>query len=86
MGESAGVEIEPEQQTALANNTMHMKGVLCAGVPGAGGHDALFAIVLSKTARADVENLWSTNKVCPLLLKASNKHRSGIQPEFDVCW
>lgn len=86
MGENAGVEIEPDQQTALINSTMTLNGVLCSGVPGAGGHDALFAIVLSPKARNAVENLWSSSRVCPLLLKAAEKHRSGIQPEFDITW
>lgn len=86
MGDNAGVEIEPDQQTSLADSTMSLNGVLCAGVPGAGGHDALFAIVLSTKARSEVEHLWSTKSVCPLLLKAADKHRSGIQPEFEITW
>lgn len=73
IGESAGVPIEPTCQTALIDATVKVKGVLCAGVPGAGGIDALFAIVLqannnnnsssgssSNASRDRVESLWST--------------------------
>ena len=44
MGKSAGVPIEPDEQSALADATMKLPGVIAAGVPGAGGYDALFAI------------------------------------------
>ena len=59
MGTAAGVEIEPVQQTQLADQTEGLSGVLCAGVPGAGGNDAIFAIVLSVKARTRVESMWS---------------------------
>lgn len=36
MGEGAGVPIEPDEQTALADATASLPGVLAAGVPGAG--------------------------------------------------
>lgn len=91
MGQNSGVEIEPDEQTALANATMGIEGVLAAGVPGAGGQDALFAIVLSQSSRQKVEQLWSTwgndaVLVCPLMLRAATKDRSGIQPEFEMQW
>ena len=72
MGSEAGVEIEPDSQTALSDATDEIPGVLCAGVPGAGGVDAIFCIV-NKEARGAVEILWSnwpTMAVCPLLLEA----------------
>jgi len=47
LGEVAGVPIEPPQQTALANDTLEEQGVIAAGVPGAGGFDALFAVIIS---------------------------------------
>lgn len=46
MGSAAGVPIEPPTQTALADATLRVPGVVAAGVPGAGGFDALFAVVL----------------------------------------
>ena len=45
MGNKAGVDIEPDQQTILADATSALPGVVSAGVPGAGGYDALYAIV-----------------------------------------
>ena len=48
MGEAeaaGGQPVEPPEQTALADATAALQGVLAAGVPGAGGFDALFAIV-----------------------------------------
>lgn len=44
MGEAAGVPIEPAGQTTLADATMALPGVIAAGVPGAGGYDALFVL------------------------------------------
>jgi len=49
----------PLSQTRLCDATEKLPGVLCAGVPGAGGVDAVFAIVLSPVARMAVERLWS---------------------------
>lgn len=75
MGEEAGVEIEPDSQTALSDATDAIPGVLCAGVPGAGGVDAIFCIV-NEAAREAVEMLWSqwpAAAVCPLLLEADCK-------------
>ena len=97
MGTAAGVEIEPIQQTLLADKTEGLPGVLCAGVPGAGGNDAIFAIILSPKARSRVEDMWSQwgsegkgtgtgSVVCPLLLKAEGGTRSGVRPEFDLEW
>lgn len=46
MGDKAGVEIEPRFQTRIADATEQLAGVICAGVPGAGGCDALFALYI----------------------------------------
>lgn len=77
MGELAKVPIEPPAQTTLANSTCEIPGVLAAGVPGAGGYDALFAIVLElesrqTNVRENVENLWVNwpgGGLTPLLLR-----------------
>jgi phosphomevalonate kinase len=67
MGEMAGVSVEPESQTLLANSTMEIPGVIAAGVPGAGGNDALFVLYIKGVdcdAEADnvvkdrIEQLW----------------------------
>ena len=88
MGEAAGVPIEPAEQTALADATLALPGVLACGVPGAGGFDAVFAIVLSPAAGSRVEELWSTygdrdgestGGVCPLVLRVDQ--HAGIRVE-----
>lgn len=80
MGEAAGVPIEPKQQTRLLDATAALPGVLCCGVPGAGGIDAIFAIVVHPSAMERVEKLWTAwgsrddaggVTVCPLLLDAT---------------
>lgn len=62
------MQIEPESQTRLLDATMSMEGVLLAGVPGAGGFDAVFAIIL-KGAGDAVNKAWSSQGVLPLLVR-----------------
>nr|WNI02920.1 phosphomevalonate kinase [Prunus conradinae] len=68
MGEAAGVPIEPESQTSLLDATMNMEGVLLAGVPGAGGFDAVFAVTLGDSG-SNVANSWSSFNVLALLVR-----------------
>ncbi|KAK8945518.1 hypothetical protein KSP40_PGU011055 [Platanthera guangdongensis] len=72
MGKSAGVPIEPESQTRLLDATMNMDGVLLSGVPGAGGFDAVFAIILGE-ATGSVAKAWSSAGVLPLLVKEDSR-------------
>jgi phosphomevalonate kinase len=46
MGARTGVPIEPAEQTALLDACVALPGVLASGVPGAGGYDALWLLVL----------------------------------------
>ena len=60
MGEASKVPVEPESQTKLLDSLMTQDdhgtpGVLMAGVPGAGGYDAVFAVIL------DPDNLGQEN-------------------------
>jgi phosphomevalonate kinase len=66
VGEAANIPIEPPSQTALLDATMDMSGVLLAGVPGAGGFDAVFAVVLGNTVREQVDAEWSRRGVLSL--------------------
>ncbi|KAL0312424.1 UNVERIFIED_CONTAM: Phosphomevalonate kinase, peroxisomal [Sesamum radiatum] len=68
MGEAAGIPIEPESQTQLLDTTMNMEGVLLAGVPGAGGFDAVFAVTLG-AASSNVIKVWSSLNVLALLVR-----------------
>ncbi|XP_058191068.1 phosphomevalonate kinase, peroxisomal-like isoform X2 [Rhododendron vialii] len=68
MGEAAGIPIEPESQTQLLDATMNMEGVLLAGVPGAGGFDAVFAVTLGNSS-SEVSKAWSSLNVLALLVR-----------------
>lgn len=68
MGEAAGVPIEPESQTHLLDATMNLEGVLLAGVPGAGGYDAVFAVTLGDS-NSNVTKTWSSLNVLAMLVK-----------------
>jgi phosphomevalonate kinase len=46
MGNYSKTPIEPPFQTHLCDETQKIAGVLFAGVPGAGGDDAIFALAL----------------------------------------
>ncbi|KAL3802992.1 hypothetical protein HJC23_008971 [Cyclotella cryptica] len=96
MGNAAGVPIEPDKQTELADATMKLPGVISAGVPGAGGYDALFVIYVkgadtaggeSDQVRDAIGNLWrefsssdGETVVCPLTARAG-----GYGAEDGLC-
>ncbi len=94
LGQDAGVEIEPDAQTALLDASLALPGVLAGAVPGAGGHDAVFVLTLGDGARRGVEELWARWRehdrgcpaVCALLLHAASPSCCGIQVELDVIW
>lgn len=62
------LQIEPESQTGLLDATMNTKGVLLAGVPGAGGYDAIFAVTLGESS-SNVAETWSKLNVLPMLVR-----------------
>ncbi|PWA45041.1 phosphomevalonate kinase, ERG8 [Artemisia annua] len=72
MGKAAGIPIEPESQTQLLDATMNMPGVLLAGVPGAGGFDAVFAVTLGDSGN-NLINTWSSHKVLALLIEPESQ-------------
>lgn len=81
MGDLAGVEIEPEQQTHLLDRSIEQAGVVGGGVPGAGGYDAIWLLVCSppglpyeQQPLRRVESVWSNfgeSNVTPLLAQES---------------
>ncbi|CAK7356051.1 unnamed protein product [Dovyalis caffra] len=77
MGEAAGVPIEPESQTQLLDATMGMEGVLLAGVPGAGGFDAVFAVTLGDSS-SNVAKAWSSVNVLALLVR-EDPHGASLE-------
>ncbi|KAJ5072851.1 phosphomevalonate kinase [Anaeramoeba ignava] len=48
MGELSDVPIEPEEQSQRINQIFSIKEVIFAGIPGAGGLDAIFVIYIDK--------------------------------------
>jgi phosphomevalonate kinase len=68
MGELCGVPIEPPEQTALLNACTSQAGVLAGGVPGAGGYDAIWLLVIEPPETSEqlpfrrIERVWSTWK------------------------
>ncbi|KIJ39909.1 hypothetical protein M422DRAFT_257232 [Sphaerobolus stellatus SS14] len=66
MGSAADVPIEPPEQTRLLDACLRNSGVICGGVPGAGGYDAIWLLVLETQSSTDqspidsLQELWST--------------------------
>ena len=74
----AQTPIEPPEQTALLDATLAMRGVLMAVVPGAGGNDAVLALVIPSSeavgggghscpadgTRAQVSQMWRAWPTC----------------------
>lgn len=79
MGKEAGVPIEPESQTQLLDETMNVEGVLLAGVPGAGGFDAIFAVTLGEST-TKVTKMWSSHNVLAMLVREDPR---GVSVESD---
>jgi len=59
IGSKCQVPVEPADQTELCDLTEAQAGVLLSGVPGAGGNDAIFAIVLSTDVIAELNDVWT---------------------------
>ncbi|CAI5495580.1 unnamed protein product [Closterium sp. Naga37s-1] len=64
MGSAAATPIEPPQQTALLDATMQQPGVVMAGVPGAGGFDSVFAVVVGEEAVRRLDGVWAGPVTC----------------------
>lgn len=102
MGKAANVPIEPDNQTKLANATMKLPGVIAAGVPGAGGYDALFVLYvkgeetadgISDKVRDEIGDLWKTLSdtddeavVCPLNARAAGYGGENGLSVTDLGW
>ncbi|KAG8834248.1 phosphomevalonate kinase [Serendipita sp. 399] len=88
MGELAGVPIEPDEQTRLLDSCVGLPGVIGGGVPGAGGYDAIWLLVIELdddsvgSPIANVQQLWQSwqeMNVSPLLAEESLS--SGLRLE-----
>lgn len=89
MGKLSGVPIEPPEQTELLDACMSGAGVIGGGVPGAGGYDAIWLLVLDPTncppqelPSSRIEGVWASWKgldVSPL--SASESVAKGVRLE-----
>ncbi|KAL5524100.1 hypothetical protein ACEPAG_8273 [Sanghuangporus baumii] len=90
MGTRAGVPIEPPEQTALLDACIAQAGVIAGGVPGAGGYDAVWVLVLDprtgdvteESPLNRVERVWASWKgldVSPL--SATESFEKGLRQE-----
>ncbi|KAK4688307.1 hypothetical protein P7C73_g1794, partial [Tremellales sp. Uapishka_1] len=84
MSDASSVPIEPPEQTRLLDACSAIPGVIGGGVPGAGGFDAIFLLVIDSeenTALGAIEALWqgwTEMSVCPLMARQSD---GGLQIE-----
>lgn len=87
IGDAAGVPIEPDEQTALADATNALPGVVTALVPGAGGYDALACLFINKDEVrqriCDIWASWPNATVCPLTVQAVD-YDQGIKVESEI--
>lgn len=81
MGSLADVPVEPKEQQVLCDMSLDLvPGVLCCGVPGAGGYDAVYALTLGESAAQALEQFWEKftadglGNVCALLLRQASSH------------
>ncbi|KAI6125718.1 ribosomal protein S5 domain 2-type protein [Pisolithus croceorrhizus] len=92
MGENAGVDIEPPTQTELLNQSIAQAGVIAGGVPGAGGDDAIWVLVLESKDALEaplhrIEQVWRNFKqrtVTPLLATQSMEIGARVEELADV--
>ncbi|KAH7913148.1 ribosomal protein S5 domain 2-type protein [Hygrophoropsis aurantiaca] len=94
MGEAANVHIEPPEQTALLDACMSQAGIICSGVPGAGGYDAIWLLVcdipdasLDQSPLHHIEQAWTTVKdlsVSPLAAIESVAKGARVENIDDV--
>jgi len=92
LSEKTETPIEPESQTHLLDACMECPGVLMAGVPGAGGFDAIFCIIMEGQSSNGpckgidaIEKLWQNwdeSSVCPLCASQSNFGISKEDPKL----
>ncbi|KAG4304519.1 hypothetical protein PORY_002229 [Pneumocystis oryctolagi] len=80
MGIKANVPIEPPSQTSLLDKCTQIPGVLGVGIPGAGGYDAIFCIIIEQSnAKKDISQIKLENDDTNLSILLSNEEHSGLE-------
>ncbi|KIK98266.1 hypothetical protein PAXRUDRAFT_824066 [Paxillus rubicundulus Ve08.2h10] len=90
MGRQVGedVHIEPDAQTELLDACIEQKGVICGGVPGAGGFDAIWLLVAqpndnTSEALHAVEKLWERFPSVSPLSATESRDKGAKVEELD---
>ncbi|TDL24243.1 phosphomevalonate kinase [Rickenella mellea] len=89
MGRLSDVPIEPPEQVALLDACMSQAGVIGGGVPGAGGYDAIWLLVLDPSVSSPedrplsrVERVWTSWKALDVSpLSATESLEKGLRLE-----
>ncbi|MDP2436292.1 MAG: hypothetical protein Q8P67_11150 [archaeon] len=82
LGQLCDVPIEPPEQTLLLDSTLQLPGAVFAGVPGAGGFDAIFAAVHDDpSALADIDRHWASFPTSVWRLAVSQDDRGLVVEE-----
>ncbi|KTW26125.1 phosphomevalonate kinase [Pneumocystis carinii B80] len=80
IGIKSNVPIEPSSQTLLLDKCSKIPGVLGVGIPGAGGYDAIFCIVIQQSnAKKDISSIKLDDTDLSILL--SKEEHSGLKVE-----
>ena len=65
---------------------MRQPGVIAAGVPGAGGFDAVFALALTPEAAAGVKGYWEAWTGVPGMAVTVLESRNDVQGGVTAGW
>lgn len=78
LGNNAGTPVEPDEITLALDDTEKMNGVFATGAPGAGGYDAVFALVLGDNVVDEVEKAWNHRAELPMTCLLSRECSDGV--------
>ncbi|CCJ30718.1 unnamed protein product [Pneumocystis jirovecii] len=82
IGIKANVPIEPSSQSSLLDRCIQIPGVLGVGIPGAGGYDAIFCIIIEQSnAKNDISNIKMEEDNTNFSILLSNEEHSGLKNE-----
>jgi len=85
IGILTGVPIEPDVQGRILDRSVSLNGVIGGGIPGAGGYDALWLLIIDvgdEQVLKSVEALWATSESLQITpLTAVESRRGGTAVE-----